>query len=82
MGSSGGGSPSNTTQTTVTELPKEVAPYIGPSMEESERLSRTPFSEYSGERISPLTPSHGAGLIWWLDVRCTVIQQWRQADAR
>ena len=62
MGSSGGGSPSNTTQTTVTELPKEVAPYIGPSMEESERLSRTPFSEYSGERISPLTPYHGAGL--------------------
>lgn len=62
MGSSGGGSPSNTTQTTVTEPPEEVRPYIGPFMRNAERLSRTPFSEYGGERISPLTKYHGAGL--------------------
>lgn len=62
MGSGGGGSPSEVTQTSVTEPPEEIKPYIGPFMQRAVGLSNTPFQEWQGNRVEQLNPLHYAGM--------------------
>ena len=52
--------PTDSTTSTVTEIPEEVQPYLTDFLQRTDALSRTPFSEYQGERISPLSGYHDA----------------------
>lgn len=55
-------SPSNVTSTSVTEPPDYVKAVAPQFLSRSTQLSNIPFSEYGGERISPLTPFHAGGM--------------------
>ena len=57
--------PTNVTSTSVSEVPKEVQPYLSQFLKRGEGASRTPYSAYgksTDERISPLNKSHLAGM--------------------
>jgi hypothetical protein len=57
--------PSTITQRSISEVPKEVKPYLSQFLKRGEAASRTPYSAYgegTDDRISPLNQSHLAGL--------------------
>jgi len=60
--SGGGSSPSNVTQTSVTEPPEYVKPYSIEMMERSGALSDAPFQSYDGQRIADFTDQQVMGL--------------------
>ena len=65
MGGKAPSQPSNVTSTSISEVPKEVKPYLSQFLKRGEAASRTPYSAYgegTDDRISPLNQAHLAGL--------------------
>lgn len=54
--------PESVTSTSVTEPPDYVKAVAPSFLARANALSQRPFSEYSGERVAPLTPFHAAGM--------------------
>jgi hypothetical protein len=58
----GGSAPSETTTTTVNEVPSYVKPYAESLMSRAGDLSTKPYTPYTGQRIAGLNPFHQTGL--------------------
>jgi hypothetical protein len=58
----GGGQPSSTTTTNVSQPPEYLEGPIRDFMRQAQELSGTPFSAYGGERVAGLTPQHYQGI--------------------
>ena len=58
----GGGSPSNTTTTTIAELPEFAQPYQEQLLEQGAALAGNPYESYGGQMIAGFDPAHTQGM--------------------